>query len=126
MQKQSALTLRQALGCAAIFGARRAAEDVAASTSFTASAADLGIPQTFNQDQAKWILALHKLATHDKERALQILRDFAPARCSEAQATCVEELLSLNDRHMRATLVDAMEDCELRSRLRAQLDFLSY
>ncbi len=120
MQNQSALPLRQGFDCAAIFGARRPAK------AFDAAAAGVDIPQTFNEDQAKWILALHKLASHDMDRALQILRDFAPARCSEPQATCVEELLALSDRHMRATLVDAMEECELRNRLRAQLDFLSY
>ena len=92
----------------------------------TPAAPAAGIPETFTGEQAEWILALHRLHSHDRARALQILADYAPLRCSEAQAACIEELLALDALDLRATLVDAMEDCELRHRLRAQSERLAF
>ena len=95
-------------------GSRRAPSSPA-----TSIATALDIPATFTQEQAEWILALHKLGTHDRSRATQILSDWTPARCSRAQAACIEALLELDAQDLRATLADAMEDGDLRRRLRA-------
>lgn len=81
------------------------------------TAAAFDIPAPFTQEQAEWILALHKLGARDRSRATQVLRDWAPARCSPAQATCIEALLDLDAQDLRDTLADAMEDCDLRGRL---------
>ncbi|MDN8615158.1 hypothetical protein [Variovorax ginsengisoli] len=75
------------------------------------------IPAPFTQEQAEWILALHKLGVRDRSRATQVLHDWTPARCSPAQATCIEALLDLDAQDLHDTLADAMEDCDLCGRL---------
>jgi hypothetical protein len=89
------------------------------------SFASFEIPDTFTETQVEWILALHRLASIDRPRAMQILGEYAPARCSLSQAVCIAELFSLSARDASATLVDAMEDGRLRERMRSQADLLA-
>ncbi|MDM0035565.1 hypothetical protein QTI33_25760 [Variovorax sp. J22P271] len=116
MQNTSPLS---SLGSLFGFGVLRGPKHVASSAAI-ASAAAFDIPATFTQQQAEWILALHRLAARDRSRATQILCDWTPARCSRAQATCIEALLDLDTRDLHATLADAMEDGDLRRRLLAR------
>lgn len=115
MQNTTSLPSRSSLFGFGIFRASHRVESLRA----MASAAAFDIPATFTQAQAEWILALHKLGAHDRARASQILCDWTPARCSRAQAACIEALLDLDAQDLHATLADAMEDGELRSRLLA-------
>jgi hypothetical protein len=115
MQNTTSLTARSSLFGFGIFRAPQRVESFRA----MATAAAFDIPATFTQAQAEWILALHKLGAHDRARASQILCDSTPERCSRAQAACIEALLGLDARDLHATLADAMEDGELRSRLLA-------
>jgi hypothetical protein len=75
------------------------------------------IPETFTKEQTQWVLALHRLHAIDPQRALELLRELSPMRCSVPQAVCIEELLELGPEDLRATLADAMGDCDLRERL---------
>jgi hypothetical protein len=115
MQNTTSLS---SLGSLSGFGIFRRPHRVESSPA-VATAAAFDIPATFTQEQAEWILALHKLGAHDRARASQILCDWTPARCSRAQAACIEALLDLDAQDLHATLADAMEDGELRSRLLA-------
>jgi len=103
MQNTTSLSSRSSLFGFGIFRGPRRVE----SSPAIATAAAFDIPATFTQEQAEWILALHKLAAHDRSRAIQILCDWTPARCSRAQATCIEALLDLDTRDLHATLADA-------------------
>jgi hypothetical protein len=116
MQNTTSLSSRSSLFGFGIFRGPHRVE----SSPAVATAAAFDIPATFTQEQAEWILALHKLAAHDRSRAMQILCDWTPARCSRAQATCIEALLDLDTRDLHATLADAMEDGDLRRRLLAR------
>ncbi|MDM0075639.1 hypothetical protein QTH90_14645 [Variovorax sp. J2P1-59] len=77
----------------------------------------IDIPSAFSAAQAAAVLDLESMALQDGAAAERRLREWTPSVFSRAQARCVHELLSLDPRELRATLVDAMEPCELRDRL---------
>src|SRR5258708_3304481 len=62
------------------------------------TSADLGIPATFTEDQAGWILGLAKI---DVEEAAKLLGTWTPGRFTAVQAECVQALLALDARDMR-------------------------
>ncbi|MGJ7506529.1 hypothetical protein [Variovorax sp. GT1P44] len=78
----------------------------------------MAIPGTFTEAQAELIFLLAKVGTRDSDAAERLLESWTPTRFTEVQATCVRELLTLDPEELSATLVDAMESCELRHRLR--------
>lgn len=79
-------------------------------------------PETFTEIQARLILSLVKLQERDGSTTAKLIEAFTPSRFTEAQAACVLGLLELDADDFRATLVDAMQPCELRERLRASAD----
>jgi hypothetical protein len=80
----------------------------------------LAIPETFTEAQAELILSLAQVnETDSRTSAERLLQDWTPERFTEAQAACIRELLALEARELQATLIDAMEPCELRLRLLA-------
>ena len=83
------------------------------------------VPATFTEEQAETILVIAKISRPDSGFAEQLVQGCAPQRFTDAQAQCIHELLQLDADDLRATLVDAMEPCNLRRRLCSQCDLAS-
>lgn len=80
----------------------------------------MAIPDTFTESQAELILSLAEVsATDSYASAERLLQEWTPAHFTESQAACIREMLALEAGELKATLVDAMEPCELRLRLLA-------
>jgi len=85
----------------------------------------VAVPATFTEVQAEKILAIAKISRPVSGFAEQLVQGCAPERFTDAQAQCIHELLQLDADDLRATLVDAMEPCNLRRRLGSQCDLAS-
>lgn len=66
------------------------------------------------------ILAIAKISATDNGFAEQLLQAWTPERFALAQAQCIREMLQLNADDLLATIVDALEPCGLRRRVRSQ------
>ena len=82
-----------------------------------------GIPPTFTARQAETVLALARLDEGSDQAAARLVQSLSHSHFSPEHATCIQELLQLDWHDLVATLLDAMEPCDLRDRLRAFVPF---